>query len=274
MLTWWSPDSLGRLLTGADEAIKEEARWRRVLPDRVPAFLGGGAPQVYDGPFFIFNRKLLEELVGVPGSDPQLSLDSCRHRLCQCLSNNSQSGSSNESNSECEVARKHHKRFAKPGAMYNWGHLVSYCTYPRRQSLLLMVSADFLHKGYDSTPAFVQNGNTWADAKSLVEGWLNWLPQVYMSCIVCDQVTSWQDEYYPIVLRESFRTLVTWHHSNFEDALWLERIAQGDENSTAEAIKYIRLSALKSQNQMAIQNRNQSNQRGHLANLRSLQSFD
>jgi hypothetical protein len=238
---WWSGNRLLALLSSVDRALSKEAARRGVAVDAVPALVGGGPDGGIDGPFLVLNRVLLAQLAGAEqgASSKTRGLSPCRDALLQCIASYNFQRKHVEM---CRFVKRDHK-FAKGatatataaaarGATYNWGHIIAFCTTHFRNHLpeekdnrvLKFVSMDFLEPTW-GLPNFVQNGNSWSSARSLKEGYLTQIHEIYRCCLRCERrvVIAAEDEA-RYALTQALRALVSWHHATSDDVSFLDAI--------------------------------------------------
>jgi hypothetical protein len=240
---WWSGRRLLSLLSAVDRAVAKEAIKRGVGIDEVPTFVAGGPDGSVDGPFFIFNRALLAQLAGAEGSSKAKGLGPCRHALVQCKKNPQ---FREENKKMCRLTERDAK-FIKKGkddAMYNWGHLISFCTHYFRKHqedmandvILKFWSIDYIQRQWDALPNFMQNGNTWGDSETLSDGFLAHISDIYKCCGKCKKIQITTEEQAKYVLQQSLRALVCWHHATPSDVKFLDDLARRDDDATNRAI--------------------------------------
>lgn len=251
---WWSGQRLLALLSSVERAVLKESRKKGVGEDTIPTFISGGPDGSVDGPFFIFNRALLRQLAGVEGTNKTKGLGPCRHALVQCIN----SPRFREANRKmCRLVERDHK-FIKAAngksqeqAMYNWGHLISFCTtyYRRHQEdmvndvILKFWSIDYIQRTWDALPNFMQNGNSWKDAEAVEDGFFGNVGDIYRCCGRCTRrkITTEKEAQY--VLQQALRALVCWHHATQQDVDFLEALSRKEDDALAKARDLILRSA-------------------------------
>lgn len=267
--SWWSGSRLLALLSNVERAVKKESRVRNMRDDELPSFVSGGPAGSIDGPFVIMNRALIRQLAGIDGVEGRTKgLGPCRHALIKCNTDPSFA----KTNHNCYWAARDHK-FAKGSkddggkdgnAMYNWGHLISFCIVHHRKTfnrqigrdgkpgryiladdianerVLFFIADDRMWNAHDSLPSFVQNGNRWRDAKSLAESYFAEINEIYKCCIHCKQTELDTDEKAEYALKHAMRNLVSWHHAKMSDIEWLDELAVGEERAIQRAVEVIR----------------------------------
>jgi|MDSY01.2.fsa_nt_gb hypothetical protein len=275
---WWSGSQLLALLSNVDRAVVKEAKVREKPVDELPAFVSGGPAGSIDGPFMLMNRALIRELAGEAGVEGRTKgLGPCRHALIQC----NMDPQFAKENHICYWAARDHK-FAKGSrddggkqgnAMYNWGHLMSFCVVHYRKTfnrgpptregkpgryilaedeanerVLSFIADDRMWNAHDSLPAFVQNGNRWVDAKPLAWSFFSEIAEIYKCCIHCKRTELHEYAKAEYALKHAMRNLVSWHHAKMPDIEWLDAVAAGNAEAIDRAVKAIQAGAQRNYN--------------------------
>ena len=270
---WWSGPQLLALLSNVDRAVVKESHVRGLDPEELPAFISGGPPGSIDGPFVIMNRALIMQLAGAAGVEGRTKgLGPCRHALIKCNTDPEFA----KNNHICYWAARDHK-FAKGSkddggkdgnAMYNWGHLMSFCIVHFRKTfyrgapgkdgkpgryildddkanerVLAFIADDRMWNAHDSLPSFVQNGNRWVDAKPLAWSYFSEINEIYKCCIHCRKTELHDYDKAEYALKRALRNLVSWHHAKMPDIEWLDAIAAGDGMAIERAVHAIQAGA-------------------------------